>query len=163
MSTQTARRARGVFVVGMHSGGTSAITGALMGLGLGGPIDPPEPSDQHPHGICESPRIWRFNQQLLGLVGTSSEVGTPGVAELKVGWQDDPGIAERYSEAATLLQDAFPKEPWVVKDPRLCVLLPFWRRVVDDAAAAVLVVRNPIDTVRSYEDWLEPGGADRIA
>src|SRR5437899_1535279 len=159
----TAKQLRGVFVAGMHSGGTSAITGALIGLGLGGPIDSPEPSGQHPHGICESPRMWKFNERLLGQLGTSSEVGMRGVPPMASGWRDDPRILDCYSPAAALLADAFPNEPWAVKDPRLCVLLPFWRRVVSDAAAAILVVRNPVDSVRSYEDWLSPEPANRLA
>jgi hypothetical protein len=154
---------RGVFVAGMHSGGTSAITGALIGLGLGGPVDSPEPSGQHPYGIFESPRVWRFNEELLDQLGSSSEVGIPGVPAMPADWHDDPRIIDSYVAGAARLGDAFPNEPWAVKDPRLCVLLPFWRRVVADDVAAVLVVRNPVDTADSYKDWLSADPAGRLA
>ena len=80
----TAKQLRGVFVAGMHSGGTSAITCALIGLGLGGPVDSPEPSQQHPHGISESPRMWEFNERLLEQLGTSLHVGMHGVPPERV-------------------------------------------------------------------------------
>src|SRR2546423_11832776 len=100
----------------MHSGGTSAITCALIGLGLGGPVDSPEPSQQHPHGISESPRMWEFNERLLEQLGTSLHVGMHGVPPMPSGWQDDPRITDSYALGAALLADAFPNEPWAVKD-----------------------------------------------
>ena len=37
------------------------------------------------------------------------------------------------------------------KDPRTCVLLPFWRQVLGDNIAAVIVYRNPMDVAISLE------------
>jgi hypothetical protein len=47
------------------------------------------------------------------------------------------------------LDHLFSAEPWVFKDPRLCVLLPFWRNVVKDDVAALFVIRHPVEVARS--------------
>jgi hypothetical protein len=39
----------------------------------------------------------------------------------------------------------------VFKDPRLCLLLPYWRNLLPDPLAAVLVWRSPITVARSLE------------
>ena len=39
----------------------------------------------------------------------------------------------------------------VLKDPRLCITLPLWRQVFDQAPVAVLVLRDPLEVARSLE------------
>jgi hypothetical protein len=43
----------------------------------------------------------------------------------------------------------YPSGPWVWKDPRNCVTLPFWRQALDRPLAGILVFRNPIDVANS--------------
>jgi len=50
----------------------------------------------------------------------------------------------RSTKAALL-----PRERWVIKDPRITLLLPLWRRAVLDRSAAVLMVRNPMEVAWS--------------
>ena len=42
-------------------------------------------------------------------------------------------------------------KPLVVKDPRLCLTLPFWRETLPADMGAVLVLRDPVKVARSLE------------
>ena len=42
-------------------------------------------------------------------------------------------------------------KPMVMKDPRLCMTLPFWRDILPMPMAAVFIVRNPLSVARSLE------------
>jgi len=44
-----------------------------------------------------------------------------------------------------------PRNPWVWKDPRAAVLLPFWRRALGPRLAAVVVFRNPVEVAESLQ------------
>jgi hypothetical protein len=142
---------RGVFVVGMHSGGTSAATLALMRLGLSGPADPLAGSERHPHprGIGESASMMELNNKLLASFGTTWAVGArPKSTPLPPRWTDDPRAVAFRGAASCALASTYPLEPWAYKDPRLCLLLPFWRLVAGDCAA-LLIVRHPVACARS--------------
>jgi hypothetical protein len=142
---------RGVFVVGMHSGGTSAATLALMRLGLNGPADPLRGSERHPHprGIAESTSMMELNNKLLASFGTTwAAGGRPQSPSLPPRWPGDPRAVACRGEATAALARTYPLEPWAYKDPRLCILLPFWRLVADDSAA-LLIVRHPVACARS--------------
>jgi hypothetical protein len=49
---------------------------------------------------------------------------------------------------ATAFGEVHPHQPWVLKDPRLCLTLPFWRQCID-IRAAVVVFRHPLAVARS--------------
>jgi len=140
---------QGLFVVGMHASGTSALASALVGLGLQGPRDELQADADHPFGFFESVSVIDLNEALLGHYGVSWQLGSSAAELLGDRWTADPWIAQQHDGARQVMSDAYPSGPWVMKDPRLCVLLPFWRQVVDDRAAAVVVTRNPIEIAQS--------------
>lgn len=140
---------RGVFIIGMHSSGTSAVTSALVGLGLHGATDMRAPDRNHPRGIFESTALTGLDDEILAHFGLSWDVGTPASGVLPHGWALEPCVMARRESANVLLRRVFHNEPWALKDPRLCLLLPFWRAVVDDQAAALLVIRHPVEVARS--------------
>lgn len=95
----------GIFVLGMHRSGTSAVT-RLLGLAAGVlPRDPMLPTTENPAGYWESQRIARLNNQLLASAGTclSDPAAIPG------SWFSDPA---RGAEAV-LAGLAGPWRPWV--------------------------------------------------
>lgn len=136
-----------VFVVGMHRSGTSAATEVLTSIGL----DPPVPEDRfqtsqwNEHGNWESRGLTSFNDRLL------SELGGTWSAPpaLGPGWQDDGGLDEWRARAGRLFARAFPRRPSLWKDPRLCLVLPFWRDVVGGPQVALLVYRHPLEVAGS--------------
>jgi predicted O-methyltransferase YrrM len=137
----------GVFVLGMHRSGTSAVTRLVNLLGVPTCIDddllPVKPDN--PRGHWESESLTLLNERLLDALG--SDWTCP--PRLDPGWQDDPALSDLRDEAAELFAAVCPSEQWVWKDPRNMILLPFWLRVLDVSPVAVLVHRNPLEIAAS--------------
>ena len=138
---------RGVLVLGMHRSGTSVATRLVQMLGLSASTDQIGPTSWNPRGLWESRSLIRVNDRLLVESGHA--------------WWYPPPDEPRYSEAMFGLhrfdvpaRDAFdavhPKSRWAWKDPRTSLLIPFWRRVLNEVAGLV-VFRHPVDVARSLE------------
>jgi hypothetical protein len=143
---------RCVFVVGMARSGTSAVTEALSTLGLSLPTASDlMPGDQwNAHGYFESSSLTEFNGELLTALG-GSLTAPPA---LPVGWERGDIAGGWADEAARLFEATFTSAAVSVwKDPRLCILLPFWRRVLSDwDQAAVFAWREPYSVARSLQE-----------
>ena len=62
------------------------------------------------------------------------------------------GVSPTRATASRLLSAAYPHPgPSVWKDPRACLLLPYWREVLHAPMAAVLVWRGPLAVARSLQ------------
>lgn len=136
-------------VLGMHRSGTSAITQVLALAGAALPKNV-MPGDEHnAKGYFEPWRIAIFNDQRLRAAGGA--------------WDDpfifpyralEPREEKRWTTRATDLFDeefAGARYP-LMKDPRVSVLGPLWRTVLDDlglAARAVIPVRHPLEVAGS--------------
>ena len=85
------RRAVGVFVVGMHRSGTSAVAAALesFGFGVGAPGELMAPDAANPSGYFELQAIADLNDDLL--VHWGGKWDSP--PRLPEGWQNDPEMA----------------------------------------------------------------------
>jgi hypothetical protein len=129
-------------VLGMHRSGTSAVTQLL---GLAGAQLPAHvmPGDEHnAKGYFEPWRIALFNDARLRAAGGAWDdvFGFPFRALADDGdWQ---------ARAAALFADEYGKVRLpLLKDPRVTVLLPLWRRVFDGLALeprCVIPVRHPL-------------------
>src|SRR5690606_10776974 len=102
-------------------------------------------TDDNPAGHWEVEALSLFNEDvLLELGGRWS--GPPPADAAEVAALADGELGER---ARKLLDEAFAGRPFVWKDPRLCLLLPFWRRIIDEPLAVVSTFRNPLEVARS--------------
>lgn len=138
-----------VIVLGMHRSGTSAVAGSLAKLGLStgnGKLLPPHESN--PRGFWEQEELMRFNERLLRALGGRWWIPPrmPPVCE-----QVLRRAGHFLPEAERLLDRIFDESPWVWKDPRLCLLLWFWRPLLHDDVAVVFVYRNPLEVWKSLE------------
>lgn len=145
----TDRPRRALVVLGMHRSGTSAVTRLLTLAGAEPPRELMPANADNPQGYWESRRIARFNNRLLESAGTR--------------WNDDAPIAEAWfsaadrhadrDEAAAILAEEFGSATeLVLKDPRICRLLPFWRNVFDATEIepfGLVVARDPLEVARS--------------
>lgn len=132
----------GVVILGMHRSGTSLVTRlvSLLGLALCREQDLLVGRDANPRGHWESKSLLAFNNRLL------EELGGTWFAPPPLGRKDVSRMLERRgAEALARLQKVHPERPWVWKDPRACVLLPFWSAVLEQRAAYVLVARHPLE------------------
>ncbi len=139
---------RSVVVLGMHRSGTSVVTRVINLLG-------PElfreqdlyTAPDNPTGHWESVSLVAFNDRLLSALG-----GTPlAPAECEDGWEKHPAAVALYQEGLQVFKRAYPAAVWVWKDPRACLTLPFWRRVLPAPMAAVFVQREPLQVARSMQ------------
>jgi hypothetical protein len=138
-----APRSKAVLVLGMHRSGTSALAGVLVRLGLEAPRTLMPPNEANPLGFWESDAIVRFHDRLLRQLGTSWDAWT------RV--PDPPAACD--AELSRLIESEFGgASQFMVKDPRMCRLVPLWRRVLAAAhiePAVVLVTRGVADVCRS--------------
>jgi hypothetical protein len=149
-----------LLVVGAHRSGTSAVTGAMGALGFTVPsledrMDWPDSNPEH----WESLSLSIFNEDLLFRLGG----GWDGPPELGKGWEHGPAM-DGLADPTELLGSAFlGNGPPVWKDPRVCLLLDYWRQVLDGPLAAVLVWRAPVAVARSLERRDGMGITDGLA
>lgn len=135
-----------VVVLGMHRSGTSALTGLLRLLGLwaGEEGDFP-PADEHNEaGYWEHRGVWSVDEAILQTLGASwSEIADLDLSRL------GEGFRARFRERAReTVRDLDRHGSWVVKDPRLCLLFPFWREILE-RPFCVLIHRDPLPVARS--------------
>jgi hypothetical protein len=139
-----------IVVVGMHRSGTSVLTGVLGGLGLTlpAPDDQWDPLPSNPEHY-ESMSMVNFDDRLL----ESLEGSWDAPPDLSSGWEVRPSVKALDDEARRATATAFPGDgPVAWKDPRACLLLPYWRRLLPSPLAAVLMWRAPMEVARSLAD-----------
>jgi hypothetical protein len=135
----------GVLVLGMHRSGTSAVARAIdeLGVPLGSPLLPAR--FDNPAGYGEVEPLMHLNDELLRRLGGSWDAPP----RLEPGWERAAGLGDLAARAAAEFGEAHQGPAWVWKDPRVGVLLPFWRRVIGGRHVAVVVVRDPVAVTRS--------------
>jgi hypothetical protein len=145
---QRKRLGRGVIVLGMHRSGTSAVTGVIDALGLRAcrPDDRMPPRKWNARGNFESLSLTNFDERLLNQLG-GTWFAPPS---LSPGWEQGVELVPYLAEAESRFAHAHPSDEWVWKDPRACVLLPFWDRVLGDTPR-IVVLRNPLESAASLE------------
>jgi hypothetical protein len=135
----------------MHRSGTSALSGVLQRLGLPVPRTPLPADEGNPAGYAESAAFAHFHDRLLEAVGSRWDAW----GRLEPDWVDSPKSMQFVDECRSLLTQEFGDAPlFVVKDPRLCRLVPFWMRVLQAeriTPAAIIPIRSPFEVARSLE------------
>ena len=133
----------------MHRSGTSATAGLLIRLGAQGPASLMAPTVDNPRGFSESEALHGFHERLLQAAGSRWDSWT----RFSPRWRDAPISPELANEFRTLLEQEFGRAPlFVVKDPRICRIVPFWLRSLEGegiSAAAILPVRSPLEVAQS--------------
>jgi hypothetical protein len=145
------RSERAVCVTGMHRSGTSFIAYVLqlLGVSLGSVDRMMAPGPDNPAGYWENRDIKELNDAVLSRLGGSWD--QPPV--LRPGWERDESLDPLRARAADVLDEAFGAAParqgviaW--KDPRISLLLPFWRTVTP-ITTTIVMVRNPAEVAGS--------------
>jgi hypothetical protein len=141
-----------LLVLGMHRSGTSALTGVLAKLGAyPGPSLVPGMAEVNLKGFWEHPGIVEIHERLLESLHTSWH----DVARLPPNWWHAPSTERFVSEIRELLErDYIDHSLWVVKDPRMCRLLPIWIPVLAEkniATRYLIALRNPLEVAASLK------------
>ena len=138
-----------LLVLGMHRSGTSALTRVLnlLGAALGDDLMPAGPDN--PSGFWEHNGVVAVHERLLQALGRSWDDPRP----LPDGWLESAAAGDAAQEIEAIIRRDFAAAPlWAVKDPRLCRLLPLWRRVLGNLGIeprVLLVSRHPREVMDS--------------
>jgi len=138
-----------LFVLGMHRSGTSVLTRSLNLLGARLPTDLLPPAQFNSLGHWETRKVTQLNDRLLALLDRPWDDPKP----MPVGWRESRWAVSAVDEARELIRSEYGgRGGFVLKDPRLCRLLPLWRDALssfDTEAACLITVRNPLDVAGS--------------
>ncbi len=139
-------------VLGMHRSGTSLLTKAIIDTGFYPGDDLMASKPDNPKGFWEDVRIVALNDFLLDKFSckwhTIDNVSFDDFN--KFDWiLNDEDYAKGEAIIKSLLDIS---DNIVIKDPRMCVLLEYWKRVFskfDAEVKYVVVYRNPLETAQS--------------
>jgi len=139
-----------IVVLGMHRSGTSAIARGLLALGvdMGNNLMPALANDNE-KGFWEDFDIYTLNMALMGYLGIDWQT---------LRWIDWPDIKQCdldtfKTQAVDIISDKMRNVSiFGMKDPRITVLMPFWKEVFDYLNVApcyVIAYRNPLSVAKS--------------
>lgn len=140
-----------LLVPGMHRSGTSALTGVLSHLGAQLPRTLLPNARDNPRGFWESAEVVKFNDRILASAGSRWDDWEPFNRDWMQSAAAEPFLErvpelldKEYGDARLLL----------LKDPRVCRLMPFWTealRRLDIAPHVVIPLRHPGEVASSLE------------
>lgn len=137
-----------VFIIGMHRSGTSALGGVLesLGLSVGKSVMPPQ--KDNPKGFYENLALTELHDKFLESIGSR--------------WDDPKPLDEAQFQGAAarrfrdglfrLLVGEFGESRPLVKDPRICRLIPLWVPLIKEhfsQAQFILPIRHPVAVAHS--------------
>lgn len=150
---------RFVLCLGPHRSGTSMVAAALNALGAELALAESRAIAENRKGFFEHPEIVAFNEALLVHLGTSWDSPVfDGAAALATAGLESGALDDWIDEGAALVRRLGADAPLIAtKDPRLCLLLPAWLRLLEragypaDAIRIVHVTRDPAEAAKSQQ------------
>jgi GT2 family glycosyltransferase/glycosyltransferase involved in cell wall biosynthesis len=119
-----------------------------MGAALPEHLMVPDPACNE-RGFWEPIEIVRLHDELMATAGTSWD----DLGEFPAAWYESPAADSFVGRMADLVGANYGDAPlFVLKDPRLCRLVPFWQRVLERLEIRpgyVMPVRNPLEVAAS--------------
>jgi len=135
-----------VLVLGMHRSGTSAVIRVLnmMGAYLGPPERVKGANPENPKGFWENDDVVELNNAVLAAQGCLwCRLSAFDASKLA-----DEALSTLERRARDLVIKLDGSRPWAIKDPRVCLLLPFWRPLLE-VPVCVIVNRNALEVAQS--------------
>ncbi len=145
------RQPTAVVVAGMHRSGTSALARVLSLLGLDLPKTIYEAREDNPLGYWEPEPVIEAHEEFLAEVGSSmDDVLAFGDTALR-----GPAARKLEDRLVEILGQEFDGSAgFVVKDPRICRVIPVWVAALTRFGADprfVLPIRNPLEVAASLK------------
>lgn len=146
----TKKQNQAVLILGMHRSGTSLLTGVLSMLGINaGECLMPAQAAVNPKGFWEHVEIVGLNDQILEALDSSWD----DISELPDMWWTKSEVLPYKSSLKNVIRRDFERTPvWLLKDPRLCRLLPLWLEILRELEIKpffILCLRNPFEVAAS--------------
>ncbi len=140
-----------ILILAMHRSGSSALTRILGLCGAALPTDPLPATTSNPRGHWEPHSIVNLHAELLDSVGCRWD----DVAVFPRSWFHSRQAESFKQRLVSALRVEFEEARLpVIKDPRICRLVPLWKSVLAEYGAhprAVILVRNPLEVADSLE------------
>ena len=135
-----------IIILGMHRSGTSLLTQLInqMGLYFGEKDDAIAANDENPYGFWERRDVRIINDYVLHNSGSDWNK-LFSFNENSVTQE----VTEHFTETATnIVKNMDEHAPWVMKEPRLCVLMRLWKSVLTEPIY-IFIYRNPVEVASS--------------
>ena len=135
-----------LIVLGMHRSGTSVVARLLnmMGAYFGSEGISLGVQPDNPKGFWERRDVKELNDFVLHSLNCSWDK----ILNFKIDELTEETIAEFNKRATTILLEMDAHRPWVLKDPRMCLLFPLWRKLLE-VPVCIYVYRNPLEVAKS--------------
>lgn len=140
-----------ILILGMHRSGTSALGGVFEKLGIPMGKSLMKAQEDNPKGFFENERVVDFNDnRLFEAIGLNWCSYLP----LDFDWFDKlDGAEELIAEGMEIIKEEYDGIGlFGIKDPRICLLFPFWERVLKELDIEIKIVspfRSPLEIYRS--------------
>jgi hypothetical protein len=138
-----------VVILGMHRSGTSAVAGVLGLAGLATPETLIPTAEANERGFWESEPVKSLNDQVLKRL----DLTWYGLEPINDSSLQERRFQSDRRQAEKILKAEFPAgKSFVLKEPRLCRLVPFWDSILEGLARKVVytfTLRNPVEVARS--------------
>lgn len=135
-------------VLGMHRSGTSVLANVLnlMGAYFGPEGASTGANEENPRGFWERRDVRNLNDLVLHSVGCDWD----RIAGFRLKTLPRTTQASFESGAMKLLHEMDAHKPWVLKEPRLCLLFPLWARYFE-TPICIHICRNPLEVAKSLQ------------
>jgi len=145
------KRKKGIIVLGMHRSGTSMLTRVLSLAGCHLPRTLMAAGVGNELGHWESEAIVKFDDEVLSEAGSDWR----DWQAVNPGWYASPAYEQALNRGVDVMRSEYEGSSFfVVKDPRMCKLMPLWRDVFSQAQVEplyVISVRRAGDVAASLE------------
>lgn len=141
-----------VLIGGMHRSGTSAMAQVLSASGLSSGPDESlmTARPENPAGFHERHAVMALDDALLGSLGWTWDAPAPEPFPFP------PARTAMVDRGRALMDTLMARDvPVVVKDPRISLLLPWWRQIVLDRCVVIVMIR-PREEV-AWSLWVRDG------
>jgi hypothetical protein len=144
---------QGFVVLGMHRSGTSMLAGLLVkgcGYNVGGPLI--GSAFDNEKGFFERIDVVLQNDLFMNKQGIGWSQGVKDYnADLALEHKKDGSVKFKEGERALAFLNNPSKAPWLQKDPRMCITLPTWLKLLNNEPAAVFTYRHPLEVAMSLK------------
>ena len=149
MFIDNAQKKQCIMVLGMHRSGTSALSGVLHILGMDIGRDKMGAAEENPKGFFENNQITFLNDRVMHHLGFAWDDPFPFPSDW---WQQDC-LAEYQQQFIEILETEFATTQLIgFKDPRICVLLPWWQNILQQChftPSYPIIYRHPLEVAAS--------------
>lgn len=139
-----------IFIAGMHRTGTSALAGLIDSLGVSAGNNLLEANEENEKGFYENTRLLEFNDAVLASAASCWD---------DIFWHPsklpDLQTDGRVNSLTRILDEEYGTiDTVVIKDPRLCLLLPLYieaLKIMDVDCHILITLRHPLEVAKSLE------------